>query len=114
MTAPNRPECHGCPEGTRAGRSLYCQDCRITRRRARKTETQRARRAAARRDPEIETLISDVRSTAKRLGEHLRRQEQRVAHRGEKLNSVQNDALKLIERALRLSDRMEKHIFRRN
>ena len=100
MTAPNRPECHGCPEGTRVGRSLFCPECRAARRRARKTETQRARRAAAKRDPDIETLTADLRATADRLERHLRRQEQE----GQELNRVQRDALNLTEQVTALAD----------
>ena len=108
MTAPNHPECHDCRQETRAGRSLYCQDCRAARRRARKRETQRARRAAARHDPEIETLTADLRATADRLERHLRRQEQRAAERGQGLNSVQRDALDLIQLAHRLAQSLDR------
>ena len=98
VTSPNRPECLECGRGTRVGRSLLCEDCRAARRRARKTETQRARRAAAKRDPEIEALTADLQATASRLGEHLRRQEQK-----QELNSVQRDALHLAEQATALA-----------
>ena len=104
MTAPNRPECHGCREGTRAGRSLYCSDCRAARRRARKRETQRARRAAARQDPEIEALTSDLQATASRLREHLGRQKRKAEANGQGLNSVQQDALHLTQQATALAD----------
>jgi len=100
VTSPNRPECLGCGLGTRVGRSFFCEDCRAARRRARKTETQRARRAAAKRDPEIEALTSDLQVTASRLREHLERQAQKV----DGLNRVQRDALHLTEQATLLSD----------
>ena len=104
MTAPNRPECLDCGLGTRVGRSYFCEECRAARRRARKAETQRARRAAAKRDLEIEALTSDLQATASRLREHLRRQKRRAEANGQGLNSVQQDALHLTQQATALAE----------
>ena len=99
MTSPNRPECLECRLRLRVGRSFFCEDCRAARRRARKRETQRARRAAAKGDPEIEAITADLRATAARLEQHLRRQQQQ-----QELNSVQQSALHLTEQATVLAD----------
>lgn len=83
----------------RAGRSLLCPDCRAAHRRTRKAETQRARRAAARHDPDVEALLGEVRQVTARLGAYLKRQQTQAANQGQHLTSVQQDAQVLVDKA---------------
>lgn len=107
MTSRNNPYCHECGRQPREGRSLLCPDCRAAHRRARKTETQRSRRAASREDPEITALLEDLRPLTQRLGEHLARQQQQAQETGKELNRVQSDALRLTQQCVVLIAHVE-------
>lgn len=103
MTSRNHPLCQECRAQPREGRSLLCPDCRAAHRRARKAETQRARRAAARHDPDVEALLSDVHQVTARLGAYLQRQQTKAASRGQHLTAVQQDAQVLVDKASALA-----------
>lgn len=101
------PICTQCHSAPRDGRSLRCESCRATHRRARKADTQRARRATARRDTEIESLLADLRLNANRLAAHLERQQQQAEAAGKSLNTVQINALHLTRQCLTLIEQVE-------
>lgn len=104
VTDPISPDCRDCQTAPRAGRSFYCSTCRDARRSARKAETQRARRAAARTDPGIETLLTNLRQAAKTLATYLDQQQTKATAAGTTLNTVQQTALDLTNQSLTLSD----------
>lgn len=103
MTSRNHPLCQECRTQPREGRSLLCPDCRAAHRRARKAETQRARRAAARQDPHIEALLGEVQQVTTRLGAYLSRQQAKADAQGQPLSSVQRDAQVLVEKVKALA-----------
>ena len=58
---------------------IYFPRFRAARQRSPQTETRRARSAAAKREPEIEAIITDLQPAGTRVGDHLRHQE----HKGQ-------------------------------
>lgn len=99
MTSRNHPLCQECRAQPRQGRSLLCPDCRAAHRRTRKAQTQRARRAAARHDPNVEALLGEVRQVTARLGAYLQRQQAKATSQARHLTAVQQDAQVLVDKA---------------
>lgn len=93
------PRCARCRSARRDSRSLLCPTCRAAHRRARKAESQRARRAAARQDPDVECLLLDLRQVTARLGAYLHRQRVKSDSQGQPLPAVQQDAQVLVDKA---------------